>query len=96
MRILFRWEDQDILMVEQRLQQTKILINCYASIAEISQTTSELWNNPDATFQMNIGSNDYNQMISKAKANQPFDDNYKLLNNTTGLHCINKGNNNLC
>lgn len=71
----------------------KNLINCYASIAEISQTTSELWNNPDATFQMNIGSNDYNQMISKAKANQPFDDNYKLLNNTTGLHCINKGNN---
>lgn len=71
----------------------KNLINCYASIAESSQTTSELWNNPDATFQMNIGSNDYNQMISKAKANQPFDDNYKLLNNTTGLHCINKGNN---
>lgn len=71
----------------------KNLINCYVSIAEISQTTSELWNNPDATFQMNIGSNDYNQMISKAKANQPFDDNYKLLNNTTGLHCINKGNN---
>ena len=71
----------------------KNLINCYASIAEISQTTSELWNNPDATFQMNIGSNDYNQMISKAKANQPFDDNYKLLNNTTGLHYINKGNN---
>lgn len=71
----------------------KNLINCYASIAESSQTTSELWNNPDATFQMNIGSNDYNQMISKAKANQPFDDNYKLFNNTTGLHCINKGNN---
>lgn len=71
----------------------KNLINCYASIAESSQTTYELWNNPDATFQMNIGSNDYNQMISKAKANQPFDDNYKLLNNTTGLHCINKGNN---
>lgn len=71
----------------------KNLINCYASIAESSQTTSELWNNPDATFQMNIGSNDYNQMISKAKVNQPFDDNYKLLNNTTGLHCINKGNN---
>lgn len=71
----------------------KNLNNCYASIAESSQTTSELWNNPDATFQMNIGSNDYNQMISKAKANQPFDDNYKLLNNTTGLHCINKGNN---
>lgn len=71
----------------------KNLINCYASIAESSQTTSELWNNPDATFQMNIGSNDYNQMISMAKANQPFDDNYKLLNNTTGLHCINKGNN---
>jgi hypothetical protein len=71
----------------------KNLINCYASIAESSQTTSELWNNLDATFQMNIGSNDYNQMISKAKANQPFDDNYKLLNNTTGLHCINKGNN---
>lgn len=71
----------------------KNLINCYASIAESSQTTSELWNNPDATFQMNIGSNDYNQMISNAKANQPFDDNYKLLNNTTGLHCINKGNN---
>ena len=23
-RILFRWEDLDILMVEQRLQQTKI------------------------------------------------------------------------
>lgn len=71
----------------------KNLINCYASIAESSQTTSELWNNPDATFQMNIGSNDYNQMISKAKANQPFDDNYKLFNNTTGLHCIDKGNN---
>lgn len=71
----------------------KNLINCYASIAESSQTTAELWGNPDATFQMNIGSSDYNQMISKARANQPFDDNYKLLKNETGLHCINKGEN---
>lgn len=71
----------------------KNLINCYASIAESSQTTAELWVNPDATFQMNIGSSDYNQMISKARANQPFDDNYKLIKNTRGLHCINKGNN---
>lgn len=71
----------------------KNLINCYASIAESSQTTAELWGNPDATFQMNIGNSDYNQMISKAKANQPFDDNYKLLKNETGLHCINKGEN---
>lgn len=71
----------------------KNLINCYASIAESSQTTAELWGNPDATFQMNIGSSDYNQMISKAKANQPFDDNYKLINNATGEHCINKGEN---
>ena len=71
----------------------KNLINCYASIAESSQTTAELWGNPDATFQMNIGSSDYNQMISKAKANQPFDANYKLINNATGIHCINKGEN---
>lgn len=71
----------------------KNLINCYASIAESSQTTAELWGNPDATFQMNIGSSDYSQMISKAKANQPFDANYKLIKNETGLHCINKGEN---
>lgn len=71
----------------------KNLINCYASIAESSQTTAELWGNLDATFQMNIGSSDYNQMISKAKANQPFDENYKLINNETGKHCINKGEN---
>lgn len=69
----------------------KNLINCYASIAESSQTTAELWGNPDATFQLNIGSSDYNQLINKCKANQPFDDNYKLLSNTTGAHCINKG-----
>ena len=69
----------------------KNLINCYASIAESSQTTAELWRNPDATFQLNIGSSDYNQLINKCKANQPFDDNYKLLSNTTGAHCINKG-----
>lgn len=71
----------------------KNLINCYASIAESSQTTAELWGNPDATYQMNIGSSDYNQMISKARANQPFDNDYKLTNNDTGAHCINKGNN---
>lgn len=69
----------------------KNLINCYASIAESSQTTAELWGNPDATFQLNIGSSDYNQLINLCKANQPFDDNYKLLSNTTGAHCINKG-----
>lgn len=69
----------------------KNLINCYASIAESSQTTAELWGNPDATFQLKIGSSDYNQLINKCKANQPFDDNYKLLSNTTGAHCINKG-----
>lgn len=71
----------------------KNLINCYASIAESSQTTAELWGNPDATFQLNIGSSDYNQLINKCKANQPFDDNYKLLSNATGtgVHCINKG-----
>lgn len=71
----------------------KNLINCYASIAESSQTTAELWGNPDATFQLKIGSSDYNQLINKCKANQPFDDNYKLLSNATGtgVHCINKG-----
>lgn len=69
----------------------KNLINCYASIAESSQTTAELWGNPDATFQLKIGSSDYNQLINLCKANQPFDDNYKLLSNTTGAHCINKG-----
>lgn len=71
----------------------KNLINCYASIAESGQTTAELWGNPDATFQLNIGSSDYNQLINKCKANQPFDDNYKLLSNATGtgVHCINKG-----
>lgn len=71
----------------------KNLINCYASIAESSQTTEELWGNPDATYQMNIGSSDYNQMISKARDNEPFDNDYKLINNETGAHCINKGNN---
>lgn len=70
-------------------QSGKNLTNCYAAIASSDMTNS--WDDPDATYQVNT--TDPTEFKNRCDANKPYDDNYQLIANETGLHCINKGDN---
>lgn len=70
-------------------QSGKNLTNCYAAIASSDMTNS--WDDLDATYQVNT--TDPTEFKNRCDANKPYDDNYQLIANATGLHCINKGDN---
>lgn len=67
------------------------MVNCYASIADLSHTTSTLWKDENVTYQVN--SFDPTTFAETCNSKKPYDENYRLLNNTTGKYCINKGDN---
>lgn len=73
------------------LQPGKNMVNCYASIADKSHTTVALWNDGTVTFQVNDITPE--TFATVCNANKPYDENFKLLKNPTGINCINKGNN---
>lgn len=71
------------------LQAGKNMVNCYASIADKSHTNN--WDDPTQTYQ--VGSQNPTTFATVCNANKPYDENFKLVKNPTGINCINKGSN---
>lgn len=67
----------------------KNLVNCYASMAVASHTNN--WSDLTQTYQ--VGNEDPTTFANVCNDNKPYDENFKLLKNPTGINCINKGNN---
>ena len=67
----------------------KNLVNCYASMAVASHTNN--WSDLTQTYQVN--SEDPTTFANVCNAYKPYDEDFKLVNNATGINCINKGSN---
>lgn len=71
------------------LEAGKNMVNCYASIAVEDHTNN--WSDLTQTYQ--VGSQKPTTFATVCNTNKPYDENFKLVKNPTGINCINKGNN---